>query len=768
MAPQLSFLLLLTTCSFFFLPSLQIQTSQTQLLLQIRKQLEFPQILDSWQKLEDICLSNPTSFLSVTCQRGVITELKIIGDKLDRPAIFSGFSIPNQTLSQSFVMDSFITTLTRLTSLKVVILVSLGLWGPLTDKIHRLNSLELLDLSSNFIYGSIPPKLAAIEGLQTLTLDNNYFNGSIPDWFDSFSNLTVLRLQRNTFQGEIPNSISQLNALTELSLSSNNLSGKIPDLNNLKNLKMLDLRVNGLNSNLPVLPNGLVNILLSKNSLNGEIPDQYTVLNNLQHLDLSFNFLTGTPPEKLFSLPNLSYINLGSNMFFGSISQNVACNPQLGFVDLSTNRLFGNLPSCLNSNSRIVKYEGNCFDDLKDQHNPNYCEENSKNGGKRREKTVLMATVIGGACFVILFFLGVFFVICRKSFKKALSEQRLLMKQNQDNSSTGFSCELLANARYISQTAKLGTQILPTYRVFNVEELKEATKNFERSSFIGEGSIGKLYKGRLENGTYVAIRCLSLYKKYSIRNLKLRLDLIAKLRHPNLVCLLGHCIDATNEEISDVNRVFLVYEFVPNGTLRARLLESNLEKIINYPDRLQVLIGIAKAVHFLHTGIIPGSANNRLRMSNILIDEHFVAKLSDYGLSIITEEIYKRKAKWEDENVPCTGDSKNSEDDVYSFGYIILESLMGPQFNKGEFSNIDHLIKCLNENEERELILDPIVISTSSHESLSVVISIASKCVLLEASRRPSIEEVLWNLQYASQVQGTADVDQRSEVSSHA
>jgi hypothetical protein len=67
------------------------------------------------------------------------------------------------------------------------------------------------------------------------------------------------------------------------------------------------------------------------------------------------------------------------------------------------------------------------------------------------------------------------------------------------------------------------------------------------------------------------------------------------------------------------------------------------EKTLKWSDRLQVLIVIAKAVHFLHTGIIPGSLCNRLKSSSILIDEHLMAKLSDYGLSIITEEIYKHE-----------------------------------------------------------------------------------------------------------------------------
>lgn len=83
--------------------------------------------------------------------------------------------------------------------------------------------------------------------------------------------------------------------------------------------------------------------------------------------------------------------------------------------------------------------------------------------------------------------------------------------------------------------------------------------------------ISQLYRGRLENGTQVAIRCLPSSKKYSIRNLKLRLDLLAKLRHPHLVCLLGHCIDGGGQDHYTVNKVFLIYEFVPDGNFRTHL-----------------------------------------------------------------------------------------------------------------------------------------------------------------------------------------------------
>ncbi|KAK3118640.1 hypothetical protein QOZ80_9BG0702900 [Eleusine coracana subsp. coracana] len=769
MALQFGILVMAATCLMLF-PTSE-QSSQSELLQQLRKQLEYPRQLDVWSSSSsDPCYTQPTAVLAVTCEGSSITELKIVGDRITKLPNFSGNPIPNVTLSEAFVLDSFVTTLTRLTTLRVVILVSLGLWGPLPDKIHRLSSLEVLDLSSNFLSGSIPPKLSVMSKLHTVNLDSNYFNGSIPEWLDSFSNLTVLRLQGNQLKGSIPSSIGKAAMLTELALAGNRVSGDVPDLGNLNKLEMLDLRENQLDGKLPEMPTALVTILLSKNSLKGEIPGQFSQLNRLQHLDISFNFLVGSPPEELFSLPNISYLNLAANMLSGSLSSSLTCSSTLGFVDLSTNRLIGDLPSCLNGNlnSKVVKFDGNCLnDDPIHQHKAKYCQQSHK--GRGGKDVGLVVTVVG-----ILFIVLVLFVVLvasnKRSCKKVLAEQQFLQKHNQDSSASGMSSELLANTRCISQAVKLGTQIQPSYRVFSLEELKEATKSFERSAFLGEGAIGKLYKGKLENGTLIAIRCLALHQRYSIRNLKLRLDLLAKLRHPNLVCLLGHCIDSGVDE-SSVKRVFLVYEYVPSETLSSYLSGSSPEKTLKWCDRLQVLIVIAKAVHFLHTGIIPGSLYNRLKSSSILIDEHLVAKLSDYGLSIIIEEIYKHEVIGEGKSYiqSQAAEMESWENDVYSFGCILLEIIMGPKLHeKGGPFLLNELVVLISSQEDRDQVLDPVVVGTSSQDSLSMVVSIMIKCLSAESSTRPSIEEILWNLQYAAQVQTTADGDQRSEVSSQA
>ncbi|PPD76690.1 hypothetical protein GOBAR_DD26394 [Gossypium barbadense] len=642
---SLFFILLWLPWSFFILGDSQLLNSQTQALLQLKKHLEYPKQLDSWYDRRTMfCFLPPSSKVNISCEFHSVTELKIMGDK---PSIevtdFHGFPIPNQTLSLSFSMDSFVTTLTRLTSLKVLSLVSLGIWGPLPNKIHRLSSLECLDLSSNFLFGSIPPKVSTMVKIQTLVLDDNFFNDTV-HVFDFTSNLTSLSLKNNKLkQGPL-------------------------DFTSLTHLKVLDLSGNRLYSHLPTIPKGLIMVSLNRNSFNGEIPTQYTLLTHLQHLDISFNSLIGIPPASLFSFPNISSLNLASNMLSGS----------LGYYNLT------------------------CGNNLE-----HYCH-------------------------------------------RRISEQHLLHKSVHENSATGFSSEILNNARSISETTKLGTQGLPPCRSFTLEELNEATNNFDNSAFLGEGSYGKLYKGRLEGGSQVAIRCLPTTKKYWIRNLKLRLDMLAKIRHPHLVAILGHCIEVKQDDGS-VNRVFLVYEYIPNGNFRSYLSENCVGEVLNWSERLAVLIGVCKAVQFLHTGVIPGFFHNRLKTNNILLNEHRMAKLNDYGLSIISEETNNNyKVKGED---PKSWQMTRLEDDVYSFGLILLETMIGCSLAAKKEGILRDELACLSKQEGRGRLMNPVVSATASQESISIVISITNKCIFPELWSRPSFEDILWNLQYAAQVQ---------------
>ncbi|KAL0344114.1 UNVERIFIED_CONTAM: putative inactive leucine-rich repeat receptor-like protein kinase [Sesamum angustifolium] len=666
-----TFLLVFLSWLLFASRTHQLRSYETQVLLQLRKHLEYPIPLNVWENnTDDLCNLSSPPHMSIKCEDDSVTELRIVGDKPAKVSEFRGFPVPNQTLSPSFSIDSFVTTLTRLSSLRVLSLVSLGIWGSLPDKIHRLSSLEALDMSSNFMFGSIPSEMSRLVKLQTLTFDENFFNDTVPEWLDSLTNLTTLSLKNNRLKGQVPSTLPRISTLTELGLSHNLLSGKLPDLSSLSNLQLLDLRENNLDSELPPLPEGL-----------------------------------------------------------------------------------GRLPNCLGAaaiagDNIMVDIRGNCFSiEDRDQHPSRYCKDIAK-----RRSTVKEIAVLAGLL-----------VYCKKHHKQEVLIQHIAPKVKQDDPPSGISPELLANARIISQAAKMGNQSALPYRVFSVEELEEATKNFDPSTFLGEGPMGKVYKGRLENGTLVVIRSLALHRKYSIRNLRLRLDLLSKLRHPHLVGLLGHCIDGGVQDDSTIHRLFLVQEFVPNGNFRSHLSENSPEKILKWSDRLAILIGVAKAVHFLHTGVIPPSFSNRLKTNNILLDEHGIAKLSDYGISIITDETEKSEAKGD---TTKSGHVEKLQDDVYNFGFILLESLVGPIVSgKGEAFLLNEMTS-FNSQDGRLKIVDPIVLTTSSQESLSIVISITNKCISPESSNRPSFEDVLWNLQYAAQVQATADADQKSETTS--
>ncbi|KAM1259254.1 hypothetical protein FF1_038679 [Malus domestica] len=738
-----SFLLFCFSWSFLLLGTHQLQSSQTQVLLQLRKHLEYPKQLEIWNSHNtDFCSISSLGQVNITCLDNLLIVLRIKGDKIKQSKkshYFNGFSIQSQTLSDSFSLDSFVTTLSRLNSLRVLSLVSLGIWGQLPDKVHRLSSLEYLDLSSNFLFGSIPPRISAMAMLQTLKIDGNFLNDTIPDWFNSLSNLTTL------------------------SLRNNKLEGALQDFSRLSSLQVLDLSGNRLSAMLPPMPKGLVMLFVSENSFSGKIPVKYGKLSGLQHIDMSHNALIGTPPAALFSLPNISYLNLGSNLLSGSLPGNLICGSKLDFIDISNNSLTGDLPSCLRNESkeRVVKFGGNCLSIgvQRQQHEQSHCKEVislKKKEFRGNNVGILVGVILGLIVLTVLLVLG-FIIFCRRYCPQGISKRHLLQKSVQENSAVGFSTKLLTSARFISQAGKVGTQGLPACRIFSMEELMEATKNFDSSALLGEGSYGRLYKGRLYNGTEVAIRCLPLLKKYTIRNVKLRLELLSKLRHQHLVCLLGHCLDGGGQDDYSPNKVYFVSEYVPSGTFRDHLSANCPGKVLNWSERLAVLVSVAKAVRFLHTGIIPGFFCNRLKTNNILLNEHGMAKLSDYGLSILTEETDKSTAK----DSLTSWQMTSLDDDAYSFGYILLEALVGSSISSTREAILQNNMASLSSEDGRKQIVEPAILASCSQESLSIVLSVMYKCICPESSR-PSFEDILWNLQYAVQVQEeTADGDQK-------
>ncbi|KAK4749844.1 hypothetical protein SAY87_027293 [Trapa incisa] len=726
----------------------QLQSSQAQTLSRIQHLLNNPSVLSSWNDDTDFCNVEPNSSLTVVCYEDTVTQLHIIGEK------------GTPQLPENFSMDSFITTLVKLPNLKVLKLVSLGLWGPLSGKIARLSSLEIFNVSSNLLSGPIPKELSSLMSLQTMILDGNAFSGQLPHWIGQLQDLTVLSLQRNSFNGSLPSSLGDLNNLRVLSLSHNGFFGPVPDLSRLTNLQVLDLEDNSLDGPFPKMSNKLISIILKKNKFRSGIPAGLSTYYQLQLLDLSSNTFVGPFLQQLLALPSINYIDIAGNKFTGLLSENLSCNKELMFVDLSSNLLTGHLPDCLLNLRKVdVRYAGNCLSTGdQDQQPVSFCRNEalavgilpSNKNQKRGTKTIVALGISGGTIGGIAL-VGLAFLLVRRNIMNKPSKTpptRLIL----ETVSTGYTSKILSDARYIHQTMNLGSIGLPAYRTFSLEEIGEATGNFDSSVFMGEGSHGQMYRGQLKNGSLVAIRCLKMKKSRDVQNFMHHIELISKLRHPHVVSALGHCFECHWDDTS-VGRIFLIFEYVPNGTLGTWLSGGRSRQLLTWAQRIAAAIGIAKGIQFLHTGIIPGLYSNNLKISDILLDQNLIAKISSYNLPLMGENSGKDGNKSKKTASRVNHADRN---DIYELGVIILELMVGQWLKtKSEIDAVkDQVQLSLAANQvARRSIIDPAIQRASSDQSLRTMMEISLRCLQSDPADQPSVEDVLWNLQFASQVQ---------------
>ncbi|XP_064952364.1 probable inactive leucine-rich repeat receptor-like protein kinase At3g03770 [Musa acuminata AAA Group] len=745
----------------------ELQSSEAWSLLRIQRLLNYPSVLSNWSTNTDFCNADPNPYLTVVCYEDSITQLHISGSENSPP------------LPRSFSIDSFFTTLTRLPNLKVLSLTSLGLWGPLPAKISRLSSLEIVNMSSNYLYGAIIQQVFSLDNLQTLILDHNMFSGRVPDAISKLHLLAVLSLRNNTFSGPLPKSFSVLESLRVLVLSSNSLSGDLPDLSRLTNLQVLNLENNYLGPNFPRLGRKVASIMLSKNMFGGGFPANLSSYYLLEQLDVSFNRFVGPFLPSLLSLPSIRYLNIAGNRFTGMLFRNMTCNDDLMFVDLSSNLLSGKLPTCLTSDSKnkVFLYSSNCLR-IKDhsQHPSSFCQTQALAAGILPHKEMRVsggrtAMAVGAAGGIVvsvsLVGLAVFFVLRRINIKRPMKKppRRIV-----EHASNGYPPKLLADARYIYQTMKLGALGIPSYRSFSLEELEAATNNFETSSLMGKGSHGQLYRGKLKDGSLLAIRCLKLKKSQNSQNFNHHIELISKLRYHHLVSALGHCFEYHPDD-SSVSRLFLIFEYVTNGTLRSNISVEGHK--LTWMQRISTAIGVAKGIQFLHGGIIPGLFANDLKITNILLDQNLIAKISSYNLPVLAENMKAMVlAGSSSSGSNLLGERTKHLDtiDIYDFGVILLEIVSGrPIISTNE---LDIMKDELQENivadgTARRSIVDPVISRQCCDESLKVVMEICLRCLSEEPTQRPSVEDVLWNLQFAAQVQESWRGDsQRSEESS--
>uniref|UniRef100_A0A5B7C655 Protein kinase domain-containing protein n=1 Tax=Davidia involucrata TaxID=16924 RepID=A0A5B7C655_DAVIN len=729
-----------------------LQYSQSQALLKIKQLLNYPLVVSSWNEGTDLCNTEPNPSLTLVCYEDDITQLHITGN--------NGF--PPMPLNVS--TESFFSNLAGLPSLKVLSLVSLGLWGPLPgSSIGKLSSLEILNISSNCFNGTLPVEVSSLRNLQTLILDHNMFTGQVPDWLSSLPLLAVLSLKNNSLSGFLPNSLTSLETLRILTLSKNHLFGEVPNLCNLTYLQVLDLEDNYFGPHFPSLHTRLVTLVLRKNKFRFGLPPELSSYYQLQKFDVSLNQFVGPFLPPLLSLPWLTYLDIAENKFTGMLFENISCNAELAFVNLSSNRLTGDLPACLqlDSRSRVVQYAGNCLSNTSQKQHPySYCHNEALAvtilPRKQEKKPFHIASCLVGGIFGGFAVCGLVLLVTKRvSARQAITTP--VTRLIQEKVSPAYTLKLLTDARHISETMKLGALGLPPYRTFVFEELKEATSNFNMSNLIGEGSRGQVYKGWLTDGTLVAIRGLKMRKRQSIHTYTPQIELISKLRHSHLVSAIGHCFECHPDD-SSVSMIYLVFEFMPNGTLRGCISEGQK---FTWTQRMAAAIGIAKGIQFLHTGTVPGVFSNNLKITDVLLDHTLHVKISSYNLPLLAEN-----RKLVNAGVSSTEPKENvrgrarheDKNDVYDLGVILLEIILGRAIlSQNDIGVTKDLLQVslTADDVARRSIVDPAIHKECSDDSLKILMEICVRCLSSEPTDRPSVEDVLWNFQFAAQVQGS-------------
>ncbi|OMO50977.1 hypothetical protein CCACVL1_30091 [Corchorus capsularis] len=522
-------------------------------------------------------------------------------------------------------------------------------------------------------------------------------------WHSEENKVLNIRLGNMGLKGQFPEGIKKCQSLTLLDLSNNELSGPIP-------------------SNISHIFRYGTSLDLSSNKFSGNIPESIANCSYLNKLRLDHNQLTGLIPPELALLNRLSNFSVANNQLHGSVPD------------------FGDVGNTLNDER---SYAGNtwlCGFPLEP------C-----NDFKADFTFFFKRGFIIGFTLSLVSAITIFMSYCapwvnrdqRNKLLRQFISTLILNRRIKNRENSHQTGKLLHLQDLLHENSKETSMLANLVTRMSYSDLSEATNDFSADNIIGVGQMGTTYKATLPTGWLLAIKRLFDTQTFD-EHFTTELTTLGRLRHDNLVPLLGFCIESKEK--------FLVYKYMSNGNLYDWLhpADQGKAKFIDWPLRLKIAHGVSRGLVWLHHNCNLGVVVHLDICSKcILLDQSFEPKISNFGEAMLmksnqtdwTSSFYVDSEFWELSFV---------KEDVYRFGILLLELITGydptklaESSNYGDDQSLTKWVFDISERADFYDIVDKSLVGRGFDLEIFQIFRVACDCVQPNSDTRPTMLQVL-------------------------
>ncbi|KAM3714952.1 hypothetical protein ACJW31_01G372100 [Castanea mollissima] len=724
-----------------------------------------PDTIGNLQKLITLSLNNNSFSGHIPTSIGRLSNLywlDLAENQLEGPLPVSDGNTPgldmlvkakHLLLSSNFLTGNIPETLGSMTHLEVIRFDRNSLSGPVPSNLNDLVNVNELYLSNNMLTGPIPD-LTGMNNLHYVDMSNNSFDEfDFPPWISSLESLTTLMMENTHCQGEVPVNLFSLTNLQTVVLRNNRLNGTLDIGTTYSNqLQLIDLQNNSIESFTTRAKGYDKKLILVENPLCENNVESYcmvpqskntstfsTLPNNCQPIncnldqDSSPNCKCAYPYKGTLFFRAPSFSDLDNPSYYIDIQGSLmkfAQSHKLPVDSVSVSNLFKDSSEKLEMSIQVFPSGQDRFNRTgisnigfvlsnqtfkpPDKFGPFYFKampygpfsEEYIESKKQSSIGVIIGAAIGGTVLLLLLLLAGFYAFHQKRRAERASDQ------------------LHPFARWDPNNGSGGVPQLKGARCFSFEELKKHTNKFSEENSIGSGGYGKVYLGTLPTGQLIAIKRAQKESMQGGLEFKTEIELLSRVHHKNLVSLVGFCFD--------------------QGKSGFRL---------DWMRRLKIALGAARGLAYLHELANPPIIHRDIKSTNILLDEHLNAKVSDFGLSKPMGEGEKGHVSTQVKGTMGYMDPEyymtqqlTEKSDIYSFGVVMLELITARMpIERGKYivrvvqTAIDRTKDLYNLQE----ILDPIISLQTSLKGLEKFVDLAMRCVEELGGNRPTMGDVV-------------------------